>query len=400
MKARQVKIGFIPLLDVAPYVIAREIGFAEEEALSFDMLKAPSWSTLRDWLAIGSVEAAHMLSPVPVVSALGLGGRQARLSALAVTSVNGNVLGASADLVARMQANGFQNTFDDPHAVGAALRGAVDGKLRIGVPFPFSMHAELLYYWLSAIGLPAPQGLDVRTIPPPLMAEAMAEGEIEAFFVGEPWGSFAVERGLGSLLLPGRAIWGAAPEKVLAVRTNWADENTEIAEALVRALWRASRWLENAENHGTATDILSRREYLDVPAEILERGLTGQMVVSPTGETRQSNDFLRFHGGATGFPWRSQAAWIGQKIAQRVGLDSDTARRTAAEVFRSDIYRHALEPLHVDLPGASEKLEGAMGVPTEVASASGTLILQPDQFFDGRVFDPFHAPEGNEASQP
>ncbi|MQQ10080.1 nitrate transporter [Epibacterium sp. SM1979] len=398
MKARQVKIGFIPLLDVAPYVVAREIGFAEEEGLSFDMVKAPSWSTLRDWLAIGSVEAAHMLSPVPVVSALGLGGRQARFSALTVTSVNGNVLGASADLVARMQANGFENTFCDPHAVGAALQGAVDGKLRIGVPFPFSMHAELLYYWLSAIGLPAPQGLDVRTIPPPLMAEAMAAGEIEAFFVGEPWGSFAVERGLGSLLLPGRAIWQAAPEKVLAVRTPWAEENTDLAEALVRSLWRASRWLALPDNHGTATDILSRREYLDVPAEILERGLTGRIVVSPTGEMRQCDGFLHFYGGATGFPWRSQAAWIGQKIAQRVGLDVATARRTAAEVFRSDVYRHALEPLHVDLPGASEKLEGTMAVPTEVASASGTLILHPDQFFDGRVFDPFDAQEGHDPS--
>ena len=61
----------------------------------------------------------------------------------------------------------------------------------------FSMHAELLYYWLSALGLPAPQSVDIRTVPPPLMADAIESGEIDAFCVGEPWGSQAVENGRG-----------------------------------------------------------------------------------------------------------------------------------------------------------------------------------------------------------
>ena len=44
--------------------------------------------------------------------------------------------------------------------------------------------------------------------------------------------------------------------------------------------------------------------------------------------------------------------------------------------------------LVANLPGASEKLEGAISAPTQVASASGSVILRPDRFFDGRVFDP------------
>jgi len=46
-----------------------------------------------------------------------------------------------------------------------------------------------------------------------------------------------------------------------------------------------------------------------------------------------------------------------------------------------------LRPLGVDLPGASEKVEGAMSAPTTVASALGKTILGPDRFFDGTVFD-------------
>lgn len=387
MSLVELKAGFIPLVDSAPFVVAKELGFAEEEGLDLTLSRAPSWSTLRDWVAMGQIDAAHMLSPVPVAAALGLGGIAVRLNALAVMSVNGNVIGVSTELAARMRANGYRFDFDDSAAAGPALMEATDGTLRIGVPFPFSMHAELLYYWLGAVGVQAPQGLDVRTIPPPLMADAMAKGEIDAFCVGEPWGSMAVETDVGSLILPGNAIWKRAPEKVVAVRETWVDHNPDLAHRLIRALWLAGRWLGQERNQTTASEILSRPEYLNVSAEVLERSMSGRMVISPEGDLRQVPGFLAFHTGAVGFPWRSQAAWIAQRLAVRTGLDR-SAVREAAQVFRADIYRQALSPLHVDLPGASEKLEGAISDPTEVASASGTLILCPDQFFDSRVFDP------------
>ena len=387
MSLTELKAGFIPLVDSAPLVVARELGFAEEEGLSLVLDRAPSWSTLRDWVAMGQIDAAHMLSPVPVAAALGLGGIAVRLNALSVLSVNGNVIGVSTELADKMRAAGYRFDFADPRAAGPALMAAVDGRLRIGVPFPFSMHAELLYYWLGAIGVQTPQGLDVRTIPPPLMAEAMARGEIDAFCVGEPWGSIAVETGVGALLLPGNAIWARAPEKVLAVRETWAEDQPDMARRLIRAIWQAGRWLGEADNQATASELLSRPEYLDVSAEVLERALSGRMVISPQGDLRVCDDFVAFHEGAAGFPWRSQAAWIAERLAARMGLDR-AAARAAAQVFRADMYRQALAPLHVDLPGASEKLEGAITVPTEVASASGTLILAPDPFFDGQIFDP------------
>ena len=48
-----VSAGFIPLVDAAPLIIAREIGFADEEGLALSLTRAPSWSTLRDMLAFG-----------------------------------------------------------------------------------------------------------------------------------------------------------------------------------------------------------------------------------------------------------------------------------------------------------------------------------------------------------
>ncbi len=383
-----VEAGFIPLVDAAPLIVAREIGFADEEGLALNLTRAPSWSTLRDMLAFGQVDAAHMLSPVPVATALGLGGLGVRLDAVAVMSVNGNVIGLSRPLAARLRAEGHDFAFNDAAAAGRALIRATGRGLRFGVPFPFSMHAELVYAWLGALGLRVPDDIDVRTVPPPLMARALAADEIDAFCVGEPWGSIAVDEGIGELLLPGSAIWAFAPEKVLAVRHDWTGTRPELTARLIRATWRAARWLAQPDTLSTASEVLARPEYLDMSAEIVERALTGRLSIAPMGELRGVRGFLDFHDGAAGFPWRTYGDWIAGRLAGRMGLDRVQAREAGKAVFRSDLYRSALVPLGADLPGASEKVMGAIRVPTAVASPRGSLILQPDSFFDGTVFDP------------
>jgi len=388
MKAATLSVGFIPLVDAAPLIIAQEMGFAAEEGIALELRRAPSWSSLRDMLSYGHVDAAHMLAPVPVAAALGIGGAGVALSAVSVLSVNGNVIGVSRDLSDRLRDVGHDFAFDDARAAGEALIAATPGRLRIGVPFPFSMHAELVYYWLSALGLPAPQSVDIRTVPPPLMAEAMDAGEIDAFCVGEPWGSKAVETGVGELLLPGSAIWAFAPEKVLAVRDAWATAEPALVARLIRAVWRAGRWLADPASRMLTAELLSRGAYLDLAPEIIDRALTGRLVISSRGEMREVPRFVEFHAGAATFPWRSQAEWIGLQMAARLGLDRAGAARAAQAVFRADLHREALAGTPADLPGASSKVEGGLALDTPVASEAGRLILARDAFFDGRVFDP------------
>ncbi|MEM7768772.1 MAG: CmpA/NrtA family ABC transporter substrate-binding protein, partial [Pseudomonadota bacterium] len=345
-------------------------------------------SALRDHLALGALEAAHMLSPVPVAMSLGLGGLPTRIDALMVLSVNGNVVGVSPELAQRMREQGWPGGFGDPAATGGALIAATGRRLRVGVPFPFSMHAELLYHWLGALGMRTPDELDVRTVPPPLMAEAMAEGEIDAFCVGEPWGSITVDNGAGALLLPGRAIWSFAPEKVLAVRTKWVDDEPELTARLMRAVWKAGRWLAEGGAQTTAAEVLARNAYLDLPTEIIDRALTGRLVISPKGDVRDCPGFIEFFDGAATFPWKSQAIWIASQMAARLGLDRAAAMQAARTVFRTEIYRRTLREAGAILPGASEKIEGGIAAGTAVASETGRLILAQNRFFDGQIFDP------------
>lgn len=379
--------GYIPLTDAAPLIIARSLGFDEEEGLHLDLHRAPSWATLRDYLALGRVEAAHLLAPLPIAAALGLGGAAQPLEVLSVLSLNGTVIGVSPGLANLMRGNGYRFDFADARAAGEALF-ALDQPLRVGVPFPFSMHAELLFYWLDALGLPADRRPTIHTVPPPLMAEAMAKGEIDAFCVGEPWGTISVENGVGELLLPGQAIWQSAPEKVLATRHGWADRHPDLAGRLIRCLWRAGRWLGDAQNMTTCAEILSRPEHLGVSPDLIDRALSGRLVISPRGEIRQADRFVAFFDGAATFPWQSQAAWIGVQLARRHGRDPVKSAQAAQAVFRADLHRHHLSQVTRSLPGASAKVEGALSHASALGSENGRLILPPDSFFDGRIFDP------------
>jgi two-component system, oxyanion-binding sensor len=379
------RIGFLPLVDAAPLIIAETMGFAEEEGLALDLVPAPSWAALRDLLAHGAVAAAQMLAPVPVALALGLGG-PARFEVLSVLNQNGNAVGVSPTLAARMQGHDFG--LADARAAGLAMLAAAGAELRIGVPFAFSMHRLLVDYWLDGLDTPLPRGLQIITIPPPLMSDALAAGEVDAFCVGEPRGSVAVDRKAGHLLLPTSAIWSSAPEKVLAARLGWAEGDPDLAGRLVRAVWRAGRWLSDLQNFSVASEILAHPDRLGVSADIIERSLTGRLIISPDGEERVVPGFIRFHDGAAGFPWRSQAAWIGDRLARQNGLATDQAQTTAASVFRSDLYRLFLGAAGADLPAASAKIEGSLSASTPVASSRGKLILPPDRFFDAQVFDP------------
>jgi two-component system, oxyanion-binding sensor len=369
--------GYVPLVDAAPLLIAQELGFAADEGLTLDLVRQPSWSALRDMLAFGHLDAAHMLSPMPVAMALGLGGPSAEIDVLSVLSVNGTVFGVSLDLAARLG----PLPFGDAKALLAALASQT---VRIGVPFHASMHRLLLSYWLSS----RPDlNIEIITIPPPRMADAITQGQVDAFWVGEPWGSVAVQRGVAQLMMAGRNVWGFAPEKVLATRAAWTRGHPEETRRLMRAVYRAGKWLDTRGNKPLAVEILARSEHLDLVPDLIDPSISGDIVPLRGSQPVTIPRFQLFHRHAAQFPWRSQAAWI----ALQLGANADGIERAKA-CFRSDLYRQALGPVGVDLPGASEKIEGSMPHETAVSSTRGHMILGPDAFFDGRTFD-FTPPE-------
>jgi NitT/TauT family transport system ATP-binding protein len=247
----------------------------------------------------------------------------------------------------------------------------------------------MLRYWLASAGVDPDKDVVLRVLPPSLTVEAMRAGEIDGFIAGEPWGSATVEAGLAETVAIGERIWQRGVEKVLAFREAWLEENPDIVDRLLRALARAAAWCDDHANHMALADLLAREAYVDQPADLIARALSGQ-IVARVGEAPVANpDFLLFSREATPFPWRSQALWIYSQLVRwrMVSHDAATAARASA-VFRPDIYRRALADSDMPMPGASMKLEGAVNLPLAVGSRRGELTLGPDRFFDGRIFDP------------
>lgn len=367
--------GYVPLVDCAPLIIAKELGFAADQGLALNLVAQPSWSALRDMLALGHLDAAHILAPLPVAMSMGLGGFPAKVDALMVLSVNGTVFGVSNAIARHIQ----DVAFGDAKALLAGLAKHHQGPLRVGIPFHHSMHRMLLSYWTSTI-----KGLQIEevTVPPPRMADAVADGFVDAFWVGEPWGSVAVHKNVAQLMMTGRDVWQFAPEKVLAARHDWIEQNDDVVRALMRAIFQAAAWLDAPKNRPLATEVLVRSDDLTMSADHIDPALTGQIVPRFGSAPVRVDGFMQFHKHAATFPWRSQAAWI----AQHLGA-TPAAIQDAKACFRTDLYRKNLSDVGADLPGASEKEEGSLQFETAVSSSRGQLILAPDAYFDGKTFD-------------
>ena len=386
-----ISIGFLPLTDCAVLVAAHERGFAAAEGLALTLVRDTSWATARDRLVFRQVQAAHMLAPLAVAVSLGLGAHAASLAAPFKLNVNGSQIVLASGLA---EALGLPAAacLADPAAAVQALAAVVKRLGRVpvfGIVHRFSSHALLLRYWLGHAGIDPDRDVALRVLPPSFMGEALAAGEIDLFCAGEPWGSAAVASGAGVPIAAGARIWRGGVEKVLAMRTDWMQNHPDVVDRLLRSLDAAADWCDDPANHADLAVLLSQPGYVDQPPAPIRLALSGQVRLGAGAGAITIDDFMVFHRGAAGFPWRSQALWIYAQFC-RWGFLTPTpeAERAAACVFRSDITRRALAGGATPLPGASAKLEGTLQQRTPVGSRRGRLMLEPDTFFDGTVFDP------------
>ena len=392
---QRIRAGFIPLLDAAILIVALEKGFAATEGIDLVLVRESSWANIRERVAIGHMDASHMLAPMPIAASLGLGPLDVPLIAPMALGLGGNAVTVSNTLWAEMAAAGARLD-GNAAANGAALKAAIAGRAAAGAPpptfgivHPFSGHNYELRYWLAACGIVPDRDARLVVVPPPFTADALAAGRIDGFCVGEPWNSVAVQAGCGVIATTKAAIWRSSPEKVLGVRADWAAANPALLGALVRALATAAAWCGDPAHHAALADLLSRPEYLGRPADLLLRGITGRLLLAPGAPPTTVVDFLIFADRAATFPWISHALWFYTQMVRWGQVAHDAAAmKIARGVYRPDIYRAALKDTGTPLPGASLKVEGGLEENTPMSAIGGALTLGPDGFFDGRKFDP------------
>ncbi|QTF93731.1 CmpA/NrtA family ABC transporter substrate-binding protein [Halomonas sp. BM-2019] len=243
-------LGFVPLLDAALLVIAREHGFFSEQGLDVTLSRENAWSTLRDKVAAGLLDGAQMLAPMPLAMSLGLERAPCDTLAPITLSRNGNALVLSSTLAEA----GKVTLGDAPRASALALARGLGGqparrRPRLAMVYPFSCQHYQLRDWLTLGGLDPEHDVELVVLPPPRLAAALEAGEIDGFCAGEPWGSLAQFRHAGRIVATGAQLWPEAPEKVLGVTRSWARRYPATLAALIRSLMAASRWLAAAPAH-------------------------------------------------------------------------------------------------------------------------------------------------------
>lgn len=302
---RLLRIGYVPLTDAAPLLVAEALGLFEAVGLRVSLSAEPGWAALRDRLAFGALDAAHLLGPLPIALAAGLGGVRSDVVVAAGLGANGNTVTLSQALAEEIGA------FDaplSPTAFAAAIRArAAAGKpvVTLAVVFPFSSHNYLLRHWLSEGGLDPDRDLRLTVVPPPQVAQRLAAGAIDGFCAGEPWGSHAAALGAGRIALSTGDIWPGHPEKLLAFHAEAITRERDAAIACTAAVIAAARWMDAPQNHDDAVRILARRAFPLLARQTIAAALDGR-----AGATTLAHP-LRFRAATK--PRRAEAAWwLGQ----------------------------------------------------------------------------------------
>jgi two-component system, oxyanion-binding sensor len=389
MTSSTIVIGFIPLLDCAPIVVAAEKGFAADEGLDLALMRETSWANIRDRVIVGHFDAAHMLGPMTVASSLGIGHLKIPMIAPISLGLGGNAITVSPTLWRAMCVEGAE-VGAAPAVQGAALQRVVASRTRAGktpltfaMVYPFSCHNYELRYWLAACGIDPDHDVRLVVIPPPLLVDALREGQIDGCCVGEPWNSLAVAVGVGCIVAPTSAIWRLSPEKVLGCRADWAERFPDRLDRLVRALYRASLWCERRDNHVELARLLAEPRYVGTPADILMRGIANELCFEPGNPPRAIPDFYVRATYAATFPWVSHALWFYEQMVrwkqvERAAPDLADVKAT----YRPDLYRRALASTSAGVPLDDMKVEGAFSSAASLNTSRGPLPYGPDGFFD------------------
>ena len=196
---------------------------------------------------------------------------------------------------------------------------------------------------MAAGGVDPDEDVRLVVLPPPYMVDSIAGGQIDAFCVGAPWNSIAVDRGVGQILHFVSDILVRAAEKLLALRQGWSEKNPELVAALVRAAFRAADFIEQPENRAEVAAVLARPERIGVDADVIQRTLDGRLKISADGTIRESSRYLLVGREGAPRPDPAQAAWLyAQMVRWGQAAISREALAVAKAVFRPDLYDAAL----------------------------------------------------------
>jgi two-component system, oxyanion-binding sensor len=332
-KNRPIRIGFLPLTDSAPLVVAQHRGLFSKHGVAVELSREVGWATVREKVRQGELDASQAPAAMLWAMQLGLGCSPCEVLTAFVLNLNGNALTLARSL--------------GPEAhTPVGLRDIVRSRkgknpLTIGAVFPFSSHFLLITQWLRRSGLILEKDVRIAIVPPGQMFRNLVAGTIDGYAVGEPWNSIAVHENAGWCPLWSAALRYPQLEKVLLVTRKFAEGRAAEHAGIIQALDEAAAWCDELQNREPLAKLLSGKAYVNVSADILGPPLMGRFDAG-NGSVESVPDFHIFHRGRANLPSPDKASDM-QASLRAAGLISgqlDTG--LPKRLFREDLYAEAL----------------------------------------------------------
>lgn len=377
----KVKLGYIAIVESAPLIIAKELGFFKKYGMTdVEVAKQASWGSMRDNTEIGSagggVDGGQYQMPMPHLISEGLitkGKTKIPMYVLAQLNTQGNGIA----LASKHQGQGLELDL----AKGG--KGVFEQLKSTTTPFTAAFSfAKVnqdfwIRYWLAAGGVNP--DTDVKLIPVPAAQTVanMRTGTMDAFSTGDPWPYQIVKDKIGFLAVLTAQMWKNHPEEYLAMRAEWVDKNPKATKAILKALMDAQQWLDNFNNREVAAEILGRRGYYNIASSMLKEPFQGKYDM---GDGRVIDDkslavlYWKDERGSVSYPYKSHDLWFITESVRWGFLPQETltnAKELIDRVNREDIWREA----------AKEAGIAAADIPQSTSRGVET-------FFDGIKFDP------------
>lgn len=338
----EVQIGFIPLTDCAPIVVAARMGFDKKYGIRIKLHKEASWAAIRDKLISGDLHAAHALYGMVYGVELCIGGQQKDMSVLMGLNHNGQGITLSNQLKQQGVTNGTElHTYLTQQSE----------KLTFAQTFPTGTHAMWLYYWLASHGIDPLHDIKTTVVPPSQMVANISTGNVAGYCAGEPWNARAVYDNVGFTVATSQDIWTDHAEKVLGVTAEFADAYPKTCRAMIMAILDACRYLDVLANRTPVAALIAGPDYINAPMEVIYDRFVGNYDNGNGKKWYDANAIKFFNDGKVNFPYLSDAMWFMTQF-KRWGMlkSAPDYLAVAKKVNRIDLYLDAANAMEVSVP--------------------------------------------------
>ncbi|MGB3650461.1 MAG: CmpA/NrtA family ABC transporter substrate-binding protein [Rivularia sp. (in: cyanobacteria)] len=380
-----IKLGYVPIVEAAPLIIAKEKGFFAKYGMNdVELSKQASWGSARDNVEIGAagggIDGGQWQMPMAHLITEGVitkGNKPIPMYLLCQLITQGNGIA----IASKWQGKGLDLKLSSGLVSQVkSSKGGAD-RFKAAHTFPNVNQDFWIRYWLAAGGVDPDNDINLLPVPSAQTVANMKTGTMDAFSTGDPWPYRIVKDKVGYMAALTADIWKNHPEEYLAIRADWVDKNPKATKAILKGIMEAQQWCDNFDNRQEMANILSQRQYFNVPVDVLLEPFMGKYDM---GNGRKIDDrsmaalYWKDEKGSVSYPYKSHDLWFITESVRWGFLPQDYITNNAAKaralidkVNREDIWKEAAK--EAGIPAADIPTNTSRGV---------------EEFFDGVKFDP------------